>query len=268
MLNRPLYNEKYYHDDWLEIKAGAVVRRFYIRYAISNQSDIKMRIKESDKAFAHGSYAYGDGKFESRRLKLSMHVRGRSREEHDCKLNDLLQLFSLRDYELSFSRPDRAYRVAGMTEVKQKFVKGFKWLWSDVDVTLLLTDPFVYCPAPTVKSFVFSESQDGAEISFYTDGSVDTPLSFFFEPGEGSAMSDIRIDHLESGQSFTLQDALLSYPATARIDAYKGTVRRDDDNSINSFSGTFLHAGAGRNTLIYTGSPGRVDIIYTRRWLI
>lgn len=270
VFKRAKYEEKTaYPNEYITVvSAAGVEQRQYLRVAISNINDIKMRIKEADKAFAHGSYAYGDGKVESRKLKLSCHIRGCDQKDHDRQFNNLIGLLTQRNYTLRLARCDREYRIAGLLDVKQKWIKGFKWVWSDVDITLLLTDPFIYATADTVQNIEFSEAQIDASISLYNDASIDVPLIIEFSPLEGQPMDNVKIVHTDSGEQMQLTDALLSYPHKVRIDGNVGTVRRDNDNSINTFSGVFLHALAGRNEFKFTGSAGRISIIYRSRWFI
>lgn len=267
---RVLYDYKTaYPDDYITVvSASGVVQRLYLRIAVDNVNDLKMRIKEADKAFAHGSYAYGDGKVESRKLKLSCHIRGRDQRDHDRQYNELIGLLAQRDYSLRLARSDREYHIAGLTDIKQKWIKGFKWIWSDVDITLLLTDPFVYATADAVQNIEFGEAQTDAVISLYNDSPIDVPLIIDFSPLEGQPMDNIKIVHADSGEQMQLTDALLSYPHKARVDGNVGTVRRDSDNSINTFSGVFLHALPSRNEFKFTGSAGRISIIYRSRWFI
>ena len=269
-VKRVLYDHKTaYPDEYITVvSATGIMRQLYLRIGVDNVNDLKMRIKEADKAFAHGSYAYGDGKVESRKIKLSCHIRGRDQRDHDRQYNELISLLAQRDYSLRLARSDREYHIAGLTDVKQKWVKGFKWLWSDVDITLLLTDPFTYATADTVQNIEFSETQTDAVISLYNDSSIDVPLIIEFSPLEGQPMENVKIVHTDSGEQLQLTDALLSYPHKVRIDGNVGTVRRDNDNSINTFSGVFLHALAGRNEFKFTGSAGRISIIYRSRWFI
>ncbi len=222
---RVKYEEKNaYPDEYITvISAAGVEQRQYLRVAISNINDIKMRIKEADKAYAHGSYAYGDGKIESRKMKLSCH---------------------------------------------KKWVKGFKWLWSDIDITLMMTDPFVYATADTVVNIPFTENQTDKVVSLYNDSAIDVPLIFDFIPMADTPMDNVKIMHTDSGEQMQLTDSLLSYPHKARVDGNVGTVRRDNDNSINTFSGVFLHALPGRNEFKFTCPAGQVKIIYRARWFI
>ena len=115
---------------------------------------------------------------------------------------------------------------------------------------------------------VFEELQSGTEISIHSEASVDVPLIFTFRPFEGQSMPDISIVHVESGESFRLRDTLLTAPAAAVVNGETGTVRRGSANSLNTFSGLFLHAAPGRNTYKYTGSAGEVDIQFTERWFV
>lgn len=270
VFKRAKYEEKTaYPNEYITVvSAAGVEQRQYLRVAISNINDIKMRIKEADKAYAHGSYAYGDGKIESRKMKLSCHIRGENQADHDRQYNDIINLFAQRNYSLRMARDDREYRIAGLVETKQKWVKGFKWLWSDIDITLMMTDPFVYATADTVVNILFTGNQTDKVVSLYNDSAIDVPLIFDFIPMADTPMDNVKIVHTDSGEQMQLTDALLSYPHKVRIDGNVGTVRRDNDNSINTFSGVFLHALAGRNEFKFTGSAGRISIIYRSRWFI
>ena len=267
---RVLYDEKKaYPDEYLTFTSSiGVEQRLYIRTAAANVNDISIRLKEADKAFAHGSYAYGDGKIESRKLKLSFPIKGADQRDHVRRYNELLQLFSQRDYSLRLAREDREYRVAGLVDVKQKWLRGFKWIWSDIDITLMLTDPFIYALSDTTIKKVFTSAQESAAIHVYNDSSIDVPLILEFTPVEGETMDNVKLMHVESGEQLLLSDSLLSYPRKAKIDGTRGTVRRDNDNSINTFSGVFLHAWAGSNTFKYTGSPGELKISFRKRWFV
>ena len=226
VVKRVLYDEKAaYPDDYITIiSSGGIEQRLYLRMAIANLNDLKIRIKEADKAFAHGSYAYGDGKIESRKMKLSCHIRGKNQQEHDYQYNELVRLLTQRDYSLRMARDDREYHVAGLMEIKQKWIKGFKWLWSDIDITLMLTDPFIYAAADTKVKTIFTEAQTDTLISFYNESSIDVPLVLEFKPLEGTPMDNIKLTHVESGEQMWLTDALLSYPRSVRIDGNRGTV--------------------------------------------
>lgn len=225
-------------------------------------------LKLQDKAFAHGSNATGDGCIKGRTIKVSFDLKESCEKAHDAVVNDALIAFSQRDYLLYAGRQDRYFRVAGVSKIKHKYQKGFKQRWSDIEIALLLADPFRYSTSSVLRKSVFDEEQEGAEISIYSNASVDVPLIFTFKPFEGQSMPEITIVHAESGESFKLRDTLLTAPALAVVNGETGTVRRDTANSLNTFSGLFLHAAPGRNTYKYTGSAGEVDIQFTERWFV
>ena len=54
----------------------------------------------------------------------------------------------------------------------------------------------------------------------------------------------------------------------AVVNGETGTVRRDNGNSLNTFSGIFLHVQPGQNTFKYTGAACKIDIQYTGRWFV
>lgn len=264
---RAIYDHKKAHpDEYITVKSSeGAETRLYIRLGIENVNDMKFRIKDADKAFAHGSYAVGDGKVESRKLKLSCHIKGSSQQAHDQEFNELISLLAQRNYSLRLARSDREYRIAGLTDVKQKWIKGFKCKWSDVDITLLLIDPFAYATTPTTLTHL---CWSGTEISIYNPSSIDVPLIFSFTPPEGQSAPDIEISHKESEESFTVKDTLLTSPAIAVVNGETGTVRRNEGNSLNTFSGLFLKALPGQNTYVYRGSECTVGITFTARWFV
>jgi hypothetical protein len=45
-------------------------------------------------------------------------------------------------------------------------------------------------------------------------------------------------------------------------------VWRDKANSINTFSGQFLHVKPGKNLFYYTGDAGTIEISFTNRWFV
>lgn len=222
-------------------------------------------LKLQDKAFAHGSYAVGDGCIKGRTIKVSFDLKERSEQEHDEVVNNALIAFSQRDYVLYAGRQDRLFKVAGVSKIKHKYQKGFKQRWSDIEIALLLAEPFRYATtATTLTRFCGS----GTEISIYNPSSIDVPLIFSFTPPEGQTVPDIAISHKESDESFTLKDTLLTSPAVAVVNGETGTVRRNEGNSLNTFSGLFLKALPGQNTYVYKGSECTVGITFTARWFV
>lgn len=122
-------------------------------------------LKLQDRAFAHGSYAVGDGYVKGRSIKVSFDLKRESEKDHDQIVNEAYQAFAQRDYVLHTGRPDRCFKVAGISKLKHKYQKGFKQRWSDIEISLLLADPFRYATASTLRKTVFEELQSGTEIS-------------------------------------------------------------------------------------------------------
>jgi len=237
-------------------------------YSITDDGKVTWRKQEKEKAFAHGSAAYGDGKVDARKIKISVYVKGSTQVDYDEKYNTLLANFSGSDYTLTCGREDRVYKVAALTAAAQRYLKGFKQRLSDVDLTLLLADPFRYASTQTLISTDYTAAQSEAIISVNNTSAVDVPLIWTFTPPVGATVADIAVSHMESGQSFTLKDTLLTNPAVAVINAENGTVRRDTGNSLNTFSGMFLHALPGANTFKYSGAACKVGIAFTERWFV
>lgn len=222
-------------------------------------------LKLQDKAFAHGSYAVGDGCIKGRTIKVSFDLKERSEQEHDEVVNNALIAFSQRDYVLYAGRQDRMFKVAGVSKIKHKYQKGFKQRWSDIEISLLLAEPFRYATTPTTATHFCGS---GTEVSIYNPSSIDVPLIFTFTPLENTTVPSIEITHKESTDTFSVKDTLLTAPAVAVVNGETGTVRRNAGNSLNTFSGLFLKALPGQNTYIYKGAECNVGITFTARWLV
>lgn len=252
--------------DELKIIKDGVTYTLPTGWALSDSGSYTFNNKLQDRAFSHGSDMVGDGKASGRTVTVEIDLDGTTEEEHDALVNAAYRYFNQTDYTLIAGRTDRLYKITGISKIKHQFEKGFKQRWSNVVVSLLLADPFRYSAIETTISNTYTEAQNASEITFNNPSSVDVPLIFKFTPTV--AMAALTMLHVESGQSFTMQDTLLSTPAVSTVNGEKGTVRRDTSNSINTFSGIFLHALPGNNTFKFTGAAGRVDIIYTARWFV
>ncbi len=252
--------------DELKIIKDGVTYTLPTGWAISDSGTYAFNNKLQDRAFSHGSDMVGDGKASGRTVTVEIDLDSSTEAEHDALVNDAYRYFNQTDYTLVAGRTDRLYKIAGISKIKHQFEKGFKQRWSNVVVSLLLADPFRYAMAETTISNTYAEAQDASEIIFNNPSSVDVPLIFKFTPT--FAMAAVTVLHIESGQSFIMQDTLLSTPAVSTVNGEAGTVRRDTANSINTFSGIFLHALPGSNTFKITCATGQVDITYTARWFV
>lgn len=237
-------------------------------WALSDSGSYEFDNKLQDRTFAHGSTVVGDGKVKGRTITVEFDLEGATEEDHDLAVNDAYRYFNQVDYLLVVGRTDRIYKVNSISKIKHKFEKGFKQCWSNVTVSLLLADPFRYASNKTVITKNYPADQTDAEITFDNPSSVDVPLIWTFTPPTGGTVPSISIVHVESGQSFTLKDTLLTNPAVAVVNAENGTVRRDTGNSLNTFAGIFLHALPGSNTYKFTGAACNISITYTARWFV
>ena len=235
-------------------------------WAIVDSGSYEFNNKLEDKAFVHGGNVVGDGKVKGRTITVEFDMKEVTEQEHDDVVNLAYSAFYGK-YNLIVGREDRMYKIAAISKIKHKFEKGFKQRWSNVTVSLLLAEPFRYSINPITIRHEFSEAQTEKEITFFKQSSVDTPLIFKFTPALESDLPAVKIQHVESGQEFTMTDTVL-VNKTAVIDGEQGTVRRGEDNSINTFSGLFLHALPGSNTLKYTGKACTLEIVYTPRWFV
>ena len=234
-------------------------------WAIDDAGAYDFNNKLSERAFAHGSDMVGDAKVKGRTITIEFDMDGAIQNDHDNMVNLAYDAF-VNVAELGQENSTKKYKVAGLSKIKHKFHKGFKQRRSNIVVSLLLADPFRYAATETTISQRYNSEQTATIITFNNASSVDVPLIIRFTPTV--EMPSVRIKHIESDRFFLMTDALLLNPKIAIVNGELGTVRRDNDNSINTFSGVFLTAYAGQNNYEYTGKAGLVEIIYTPRWFI
>lgn len=231
------------------------------RYSLESCADLTVRATASKRGYSHGSTITGDGYIDGKKIKLSFLISGTNQAEYDAKLNELLRLFYQQNYTLSVG--NGYYNVSCMSASKAKWIKGYQGLRADVDITLLLADPFRY--ADDEKQASADVGGESTTINVVNAGSADVPLIVELIPVK--TMADVTINHTDTGRVMRVADTLLTAPAVLTIDTKAGTVRRDANNAINAFSGQFLIAKPGPNTYEIKGSAGKVVIRWRDRWL-
>ena len=237
--------------------------RLPYKYSLESVADLTIRAKAEKRGYSHGSTVTGDGYIDGKKIKLGFLISGKTQDDYDYKLNELLRIFYQRNYTLSAGPDNGFYNVACMASSKAKWVKGYQGYRADVDVTLLLADPFRY--ADDEKQASADVGGESTTINVVNAGSADVPLIVELIPT--LTMADVTIKHVESGRAMRVADTLLTAPATLTVDTKAGTVRRDINNAINAFSGQFLTAQPGQNTYEIKGSAGKVVIRWRDRWL-
>lgn len=250
----------------LAITKNGVTYALPVGWTLTDATKTEFRNKLKDKAFAHGSTMTGDGKVKGRTIQVEFDLKGATEEEHDAAMNLAYEKFTQTNYLLTCGRSDRVFKVAACSKISASYEKGFKQRWSTVKISLLLADPFRFATTQTIVTANYDIEQVDTVITLNNPSSVDVPLIWTFTPSV--TVPNIAIAHVQTGQSFTLKDTLLTAPAIAVVNAETGTVRRDTGNSLNTFAGIFLHASPGVNTFKYTGAACKVDIAYTARWLV
>jgi phage-related protein len=231
------------------------------RYSLESCADLTVRATASKRGYSHGSTITGDGYIDGKKIKLSFLISGTNQADYDWRLNELLRLFYQQDYTLSVG--NGFYNVSCMASSNAKWIKGYQGQRADVDITLLLADPFRY--ADDEKQASADVGGENTTINIVNAGSADVPLIVELIPTK--TMADVTINHTDTGRVMRVADTLLTAPAVLTIDTKAGTVRRDANNAINAFSGQFLIAKPGPNTYEIKGSAGKVVIRWRDRWL-
>ena len=231
------------------------------RYSLESCADLTVRATAAKRGYSHGSTITGDGYIDGKKIKLSFLISGTNQADYDWRLNELLRLFYQQNYTLSVG--NGFYNVSCMASSSAKWIKGYQGQRADVDITLLLADPFRY--ADDEKQASADVGGESTTINVVNAGSADVPLIVELIPVK--TMADVTINHTDTGRVMRVADTLLTAPAVLTIDTKAGTVRRDANNAINAFSGHFLTAKPGTNTYEFKGSEGKVVINWRNRWL-
>ncbi len=231
------------------------------RYSLESCADLTVRATAAKRGYSHGSTITGDGYIDGKKIKLSFLISGTNQADYDWRLNELLRLFYQQNYTLSVG--NGFYNVSCMASSSAKWIKGYQGQRADVDITLLLADPFRY--ADDEKQASADVGGESTTINVVNAGSADVPLIVELIPVK--TMADVTINHTDTGRVMRVADTLLTAPAVLTIDTKAGTVRRDANNAINAFSGHFLTAKPGTNTYEIKGSEGKVVIKWRNRWL-
>ena len=141
-------------------------------YSFDGAADITVRAKSEKRGYSHGSTISGDGFIDGKKITLGFVIEGGTPAEHDAKLNDLYQLMYQRDYQLHAGYDRGYYNIACMYSTKEKWIKGFKGRKGEVDITLLLADPFRYANSEAEAEFNYADSVKEAEMFIYSSGSI------------------------------------------------------------------------------------------------
>jgi len=239
-------------------------------WALDDAGDFEFNIKSEDRAFLHGGYALGDRKVKSRTIKLEFDKVGATEAEFNDAVNTAYRYLSQTDYTLRSGRADRIYKIDGCKKMTFNFEKGFKQRRATVTVTLMLAEnPFRLSTSQTTVTNTYAAAVTDEEITFNNAGSVDAPLIITVTPASGVTLSSIKLVHTESGEVMQIADSLLTNPAVLVVNGELGTVRRDSNNDINTFTGIFLHALPGNNHyMLTTNGACQFKIQYTARFFV
>lgn len=266
MKQRPLYNSAPPIDERLIIEKNGITTELIYKFSLKGVGDVKQRLKESAKGYNHGATSTGDRKIESKDITISLNVYAKNEVEHDDLVNKLYGVFSQEKYQLKIGRQDRIFEVEGLKQIKHKYLKGFKQRRSEIDVVLLLADPFRYATQPSEQELIFNQEGLEHELVLENKGNIDTPLTIVFTPE--TTMPKIKVLHVQTEELLDIRDSLLTNPESLTIDTKQGTVRRGNLNAINSLKGLFLSIMPGSNTYKISCAAGKVKFSYVERWLL
>lgn len=249
-------------SDNLIIKKGIKIYTLPKSWGISDSGDYTFNAKFTDNAYSHGSTVIGDKMTEGRTIEISFDVQGTTEEEHDEVVNEAYYYFNQNDYKLIAGREDRYYNVSCLKKISHKWVKGYKQRYSQIDITVMLADPFRYA---TTETTITQTLESGGVVNITNSGTVESPLTIAIAPIETAA--EIEIIHNQEN-TMTLTDSTLTNPSVCTINGTNGTVYRDSTNNINTFDGNFLEIEPGDNEYQYLGAKAILTFTFTPRWFI
>lgn len=229
----------------------------------------------NDVALIHGSIMSGSNKIGGRTITVQTDIRDETKDSYRLTINNLLKQFHKTNYKLIVPDINMFYSVAGISKIKTTDYEGFKGVYTKLEISLLLADPFYKSIDLSTIDITVDTDKKEYEIPIYVNSALDTPPTIKIEPlDKTTKVPSVYIKKYGAVDYFEYKDAQLAYPMYATINSEEGTVYRvnsvtgESVNNIRSLSGIFLSLDPGQTTLLYTGGPVHITITYRGRWYI
>ena len=221
-----------------------------------------VRRKESDRACQHGTVDTGDGKVDSRTVELTVYVSEETQSEYFAALDLIKKRFYRRDQKL-YVTTARYINLSSLYSFKEEYITGFANRRCFITAEFKCNDPFFYIDRPVTTEITILESPQAFTINNACN--IDVPTTITLTAAE--AVPTVQLTNTTNGRMSYYADPQLTGGASVVFDTANATVKRDDSNTINAFSGTFIELEPGDNVFSYEGAPCEIEISYVPRWL-
>lgn len=221
-------------------------------------NEFKTGVKIADRAFAHGGVDYGDGKIDSRTVKISGTLVGTTDSDYQTNYDALLAAVMKEDQQLRWGSLARYMVIKRCSSVKQEFIEHLESC-ADVDLEFIAEDPF--WRFTTARSVATDLNSPISTFTLTNTGNVDV-LPIFTLVASVSNPTFQLINTFDSSATFVYQDAGFTSGTTLTINCVVGAVTRGAADTVRLFTGTFLRLKPGVNTMTYIGEKGQLTSVY------
>lgn len=229
--------------------------------------DADFRFKEEERAFQHGSVAFGQ-EWEARDITVAGTVKADSATDARSLLRAIRKAAARPDQRLRLDADADHYIVAArLRRMDARWVDLTGRTLADVRLVWRATNPF--WQAATPGSHTEELTGDGT-FTVDTDLLATVPMSpvvTVTAPSSGSVPSVRLTNDTDEGQAFLYEDLQLEDGAVLVIDCGAGIVTRDGENTIRFLSGGWLRLLPGENVLAYEGDACALTLTWRPRWI-
>ena len=259
----------------LKIVKDAVEYTVPVDFALKDDNvDVRQTIK--DKVYSHGGIDTSDGKIKQKTLTLKGILYGATRAAYLTIVQEFREKVYQENYQLYFGEPatyNYFYNIRKLFKIKNKYIEGQDYFASEVEATLLLTDPFLYYK--TKESVDTTIDASPKTFTVTNDGNVNAyPVITITADMAVSTLKLQNNTDIPSGETEGLKfDYIDNHFVSGNdliIDCQEGTVERESNTSIRYFSGAFLKLIPGSNSITYTGDTNtgtKVKFEFYKRYL-
>jgi hypothetical protein len=219
-------------------------------FTCPSERGIKVRSKLQARAFSHGQVDTGDGKFDSRSVKISVTIPEAATESaFDAAVNNILTKVC-RDDLLLYEREDgeRYIKIKRLLANDLSYVKGLGTRMAQGTIELANEDPFYYGAEDSYAAVI---SSSPLTVVITNDGAFETYPTMVIWATTNAV--DFTIENLtDDARQFRFDDPGFLAGQIVTLDHDAGTVIRNGASVARFFAGYYLRLLPGENRLRYT----------------
>lgn len=236
-------------------------------WLILDGNPFTLRRDTEPRAFGHGTILTGDGKVDEKEITIktaddSASELYSSKEAHDAAVKELTAAF-MRPKQKMIIDNKFYINIETLAEFNHSYEVGWGQRLSKFEIILLATDPFFYAVSPTIISQNINSLPQ--QFTITNPGLEVFPVINITATATNTSVLLKNVN--DNNRTFSYNDTMFSAGVSVEFSGIKGTVKRNGENSINNFGGTFLKLLPGDNVFEYIGANCDIEISFSERWL-